>query len=326
MSASDSFVPDDISSIMVYQQIESTNAYKEVNLDDSSLNAAYSKWIIFDCIEGSCKRAYGYVKTNEETPEIYSFSHTPTQAQLSSGDISEACASGDSSSKMIKADGTFCITHDDENPILGTMELGKTYIYTTTSSSVFYGTQSKEIIIKATKNTLTYSPNYATMGPNIFSGGKKIEKNEISNEIKDKLGLYTCPSGICEKIPGYIIRDNEIFSVTSTPVSNAYSPASTAKCTGKVGEIITHDGANFLCLTEELSVDITQEGNYVLGTLDSANVFTDDNKLIKIKDGFIVLDTIDGGKLFYGLFIFFYLHKNFVFYKKYFFKYFIFLS
>lgn len=314
MDVSGTFVSDNTNGIFVYQAMENAvNMYNEVNLDDPSLNREITNWVMFDCYNDKCKRAYGYVKSNENTPKYYLLPHggeaNNKLVTLDGADGTpqySTCGNTDANG-LLMSDGSLCIVGHASTPTTGTMEAGSVYVCDVASTSPFAA--SGIHYIKTTENTFTYSTILAdeAIGVHLFTGGKEIQSSKITDGAqgnKTKLSLYNCNStGVCTLIAGYAINEDKYYSISTTPASDVVNPTRTNVCTYDSGNLIDDGTGVYLCVDGTNKISILRNGYFALGddAFSGSSPFVNANKknMIQISDTFIGINYIYSGKILF---------------------------
>lgn len=135
------------------------------------------------------------------------------------------------------------------------------------SSTVFLNPvqATKNIIIKATSNSLYYDNLYIEKGVNLFESGIKIDPTDITDSNLAKCILFTCfYDGVCTAVDGFIKNDTSYYSMASAGGSSnvKYDGTTTPFGTGcsapnTDGSKILEDGS--LCLGTEAAPFISED-------------------------------------------------------------------
>jgi len=191
-----------IINVNIMKRIEFTT-----NIDDNDIKNI----VILNCDNNSCKRTFGYFKTNGNN--YYSIPYTGFENNKRYLLI-DNCGSNIGG---LMTGEKFC---QGFNEIDDSMTDGQSYIISANSQTIFSNIiEGKSLVISATSNTLIYNGLSANEGIQLFGSGVLISSSETKIDSKDekKLVLYYCNNnGICHSLKGYIkVSEYNYYKVES---------------------------------------------------------------------------------------------------------------
>jgi len=285
---------------------DSATAFKLPTLSDE-IEKGLSSLGLYDCDENKiCKQTFGYLKSTDEKSGYYSLSIDGTNERI----VPESSCSN-KVGNLIK-DDKFCLTGNDS--VIGDMNTNVFIIEAATKNVFSKGTTETNlfVMVKAASNSLILK---------IMENGYQISKNEGNiiikptrndlNQNPTKIGIYGCERKMstCKLVPGYVIsgtkyyisKANELGVTEYEDVTEVNSTKSNY-CEEKIGHIIKESSTYYLCLGDEISVELSQDnvGNYIAINAVTAGSPLEAKKMIKYSTessiGYIVNDEYFEGK------------------------------
>jgi len=172
------------------------------NIDNDDIK----KLVILNCDSNSCKRTFGYFKTNDDN--YYSIPYTGFEKNKRYQLLSNC----DENIGGLMMGEKFC---QGPNEIDNAMTIGQSYIISANSQTIFSDKiEGKSLVISATSNTLIYNGLSANEGIQLFGSGVLISTTEsdITNENENRLVLYYCNNNvICHFLKDYIKDSKDIY-------------------------------------------------------------------------------------------------------------------
>ncbi|KAG4095488.1 hypothetical protein H8356DRAFT_996875 [Neocallimastix lanati (nom. inval.)] len=285
---------------------DSATAFKLPTLSNE-IEEGLSSLALYDCDENKiCKQTYGYLKSTDNNPGYYSLGADGTTTRI----VPESSCSN-KVGNLIK-DDKFCLT--DDGSVIGDMSTNLFIINATTNSVFSKSTTETDlfVMIKATSSSLILKT---------MENGYQVRKKEgniiIAPTIDDlnqnptKIGIYGCERKMstCKLVPGYVIsgtkyyisKANEIGVTEYGDVTEVNSTKSNY-CKEKIGHIVKESSTYYLCLGDEISVELSQDndGNYIAFEAVATGSPLEAKKMIKYSTensvGYIVNDEYFEGK------------------------------
>jgi len=243
---------------------DSGTTFKLPTLSDK-IEEGLSSLGLYDCDENKiCKQTYGYLKSTDNDPGYYSLSIDGTTERIVPDNTCNKFG-------LIK-DWKLCLKSNDSIEIINS----NIYIIDATTGSVFSeSTPNSYIMLKAKSNSLTLKIMNNTYqvsknDGNIITAasGSDLESN------KGIVGIYGCErkTSTCTLVSGYAIFDSKYYVFEENTLGakeyTIVSEIDSTKpnyCQNNIGLIVTESRKYYLCLGNEISVELSQgnDGNYI---------------------------------------------------------------
>ncbi|ORX96949.1 hypothetical protein LY90DRAFT_643126 [Neocallimastix californiae] len=280
---------------------DSGTAFKLPTLSDE-IEEGLSSLGLYDCNEKKiCKQTYGYLKSTNNDPGYYSLSIDGKITRIVPDSICNEFG-------LIK-DWKLCLKSNNSIEVTN----GNIYIIDATKGSVFSeSTPNSYVMLKAKSNSLTLkimdnSYHVSKNDGNVITAASGSDLENYNGSV----GIYGCErkSSTCTLISGYaifnskyyIFKENTLGATEYTTISEIDSTKPNY-CQNNIGLIVTESSKYYLCLGDEISVELSQgnDGNYIAFEAVATGSPLEAKKMIKYSNessvSYIVNDKYFEGK------------------------------
>jgi len=292
-------VSNSVTGIVVYEQQDSSNVFKEVtNVNAAEATKDIKHWALFDCTAGVCERVYGYRKIGSR---YASLSYTYDNELLTEEDLTEKKCTSSADIGQLLSDGSLCLVPNDTaaSQVKGTMADGN-YLLSGGQNLVFAELgQDQSVVVKATSNSFTLKPLTAV---NILKVDEQVVSTPTTTDFSNatsaaKIFIYQCSElHACHSVNGYVKDAGVYYAMDNATGASKITPVQVS-CSSHVGEIVKDaDEVNYFCLTSTSMISLAAPTgkHYIVGTTATTSKINS-NKLIKITSDYIIEDiTLDG--------------------------------